>query len=100
MLLPPVMAHQQLFARMVHQQVLQKLRELPLAQLGADMVMGPSGQRGHGTVDMHLGMVIPRGDLGHRVDQTPRRGQRGMAAHRRRICRKFLFESFFDAVNY
>ena len=81
MLLSPVMDDHQAFPRIGGQQVLQDLRKLPLPQGGADMIVGAPGQRGHGTVDMHLGMVIPRGHLRHVSDHTPRGGQRRVAPH-------------------
>jgi hypothetical protein len=80
---PPVMEHQQLFARMVDQYVRQQRRELGLAQLRADRLVGAPRQRGHRPIDRHRGLVIPRRDLRHLVHQAPLRGQRRMATHRR-----------------
>jgi hypothetical protein len=47
------------------------------------VVVGAPSQRGNGAIDLHLGMIIPRGNLGHLVDQAPLRGQGEMAAQRR-----------------
>ena len=62
--------------------MLQELRKLPLAQCGANMVVGPACEGGHRPIDMHLGMVISGG---HLVHQAPLGRQSGMAAYSRLI---------------
>src|SRR5262249_53700875 len=90
MLLAAVLDHQQAFLRIVGQQVRQQSRQLALPQCGADMIMGPPSQRRDGPLDMHLGMIIPRGPCGPVVDPAPRRGQRRMASSGR-----FLHQDHF-----
>jgi hypothetical protein len=63
-LFPPGMAHHQLFARMISQQGRPTRRELPRGPLGAEPVMGASGPRGHGAIDMPPGLVVPGGTSG------------------------------------
>jgi rhodanese-related sulfurtransferase len=85
LLLSSVLDHQQPLAGIVGQQVPQEWRQLPLAQLGADVIVAPARQRGHRPLDMHFGMVVPRGDLGHVVSQAPLGCQGGRPAHGRLI---------------
>jgi hypothetical protein len=85
MLFASVMNHQPPLAWIIGHQVLQESRKFPLPQDGADRIVGPSGQRGHGARDRHRGMGIRRGPLRPLIDHAPRGGQRGMAAHGRLI---------------
>jgi hypothetical protein len=90
MLCSPLMDYQQPFALMIRQQVLQELREPVFPQLGAYMVVGASGQRGYGAIDMPFRLVIPGGDLRHLVHQAPLGGRRRMATHGRFIHKEQL----------
>jgi hypothetical protein len=62
------------------QQLPQEGRALPTAQRQAEVLVGPSGQRGPRARDADLGMVSPRGHVGHLIGRAPRGGQGGVAA--------------------
>jgi hypothetical protein len=85
MLLASVMDHQEPLPWIARPQVRQERRTLPLAQLGAEMIMSPARQRGHCPIDRHFGMVVARRDLRDVVHHTPLGGQRRVPADRRLI---------------
>ena len=65
-------------------------RKLPRPHRRAPLVVGPAGQRGHRAIDLHPGMVVPRGDLRALLEQAPRGGQRRMATDRRFVHKQQL----------
>jgi hypothetical protein len=68
---------------MVCQQMPQELRKRRLAQLGAEVVVCASRQRGRRAINMHFGVDIARWHLGHVVNPASLGSQRRVPVDRR-----------------